>query len=92
MPLTTQFQFWVMPVRPPWGFGLVFCQQMRDEILVAMSKALASGVVEYHVGSRGLKRFTLKELQDLLIFWTNQLQAEIMGSGIIVRRGIPTDY
>jgi hypothetical protein len=65
---------------------------MIDAVLAAMSKALVSGVVEYSIGSRRLRRFTLKELQDLLLFWTNQLLAVEYGSGIICRRGVPTDY
>lgn len=67
------------------------CQEMIDQVLEAMQKALVSGVVEYKVGSRGLKRFTMKDLQDLLGFWLNQLEASIWGGSIIARRSIPTD-
>jgi hypothetical protein len=66
---------------------------MRDAVLAAMQKALASGVVEYHVGSRGLKRFTLGELQSLLTFWQNAVNDAAMGpsSAIQSRRAIPCD-
>lgn len=73
-------------IYPPW-----LCQQMIEEILVAMSKAMASGVVEYRIGSRGLRRYSLKELQDLLGFWNNMLEAANYGSSIIAKRGAPTD-
>lgn len=71
---------------PPW-----LCQQMIEEILVAMSKAMATGVVEYRIGSRQLRRYSLKELQDLLGFWNNMLDASMYGSSIIAKRGAPTD-
>jgi hypothetical protein len=69
------------------------CIQMRDSVLAAMQAALASGVVEYHVGSRGLKRFTLKELQDLLSFWQNAANDAALGpaSAIQSRRAVPCD-
>ena len=91
MPTIAPANFWIV-TRPPWGFDVETCQRMIDAVLAAMTKALASGVVEYHIGSRGLKRFTVKELQDLLLFCPNQLQAAIYGSSIICRRGVPTDY
>lgn len=67
------------------------CQEMIDQIMEAMQKALVSGVVEYKIGSRGLKRFTMKELQDLLGFWLNQLEAAVWGGSIVARRGVPCD-
>lgn len=70
----------------PW-----MCQEMIDQIMEAMQKALVSGVVEYKIGSRGLKRFTMKDLQDLLGFWLNQLEAAIYGGSVIARRACPTD-
>jgi hypothetical protein len=91
MPQPQTITFWPIPTRPIWGFPVWQCQEMIDQILAAMSKALASGVVQYNVGSRGLRRFTLKELQDLLAFWTAQLEAAMMGGAIVARRGIPTD-
>jgi hypothetical protein len=56
-----------------------------------MSKLLSTGVSEYHVGSRGVKKFTLKELQDILAWWQWQLQTAMVGSSIIAKRAIPTD-
>ena len=73
---------------------LEFCLICRDEVVEALRKAVRSGVVEYNIGSRGLKRFSLKELQDLLVFWTNAAaDAAVggMGSAIQTRRGAPTD-
>jgi hypothetical protein len=64
---------------------------MIDAILDGMRKAMATGVVEYRIGSRSLRRFTIRELQDLLGFWTNMLEAAIYGGSIIARRGCPTD-
>ena len=88
-----QRNFWEIPptggffyLTPPW-----LCQEMIDEILSAMRKALATGVVEYRIGSRGLRRFTLKELSDLLGFWKNQLESSLFGASIIAKRGVPTD-
>ena len=76
------------------GFPLEVCQAQIDAILVALNRALESGVVEYHIGSRGLKRFTLKELQDYLTFWLNRQNDAalgIAGSSIQSRRAIPCD-
>lgn len=80
--------FW-MTDRPIWKFSPEVCQLMIDQLLEAMSKALVSGVVEYRVGSRSLRRFTLKELQDLLGFWMGQLEDALMGGR--AKRGAPTD-
>lgn len=68
------------------------CQEMIVATLEAMRRALASGTVEYHIGSRGLKRFTLAELKDFLGFWNTMLDASIWGGSIVARRAIPTDY
>jgi len=81
--------FWM--VQKPWRFPPELCQEMIEQVMEAMSKALASGVVEYRVGSRSLRRFTMKELQDFLLFWTNQLEASIMGGSIVARRAAPCD-
>lgn len=67
------------------------CQEMINAALDGMRKCLASGVVEYHIGGRGLKRFTLAELKDFLGFWNNMLDASIWGGSIVARRAIPTD-
>jgi hypothetical protein len=86
--------FWETP--PISSLSLLYppalCQEMIHATLDAMRKALASGTVEYHIGSRGLKRFTLAELKDFLGFWNTMLDASIWGGSIVARRGIPTDY
>lgn len=85
--------FYPIPAYPPGGFDPELINQMINAILQAMSKAISSGVAEYHVGSRGLKRFTLKELTDLLAFWKQQeLLTANGGSSMMARRGVPTDY
>lgn len=81
--------FWPVPARSTWTYYTPeLCQHMIDAILHAMEKALQSGVAEYRVGSRGLKRFSLKELQDLLGFWTDLLEVQAGGRA---RRVCPTD-
>lgn len=83
--------FWDVDGRTFYYLTPQLCQGMIDQVLEAMQKALVSGVVEYKVGSRGLKRFTMKELQDLLGFWLNQLEAATWGGSIVARRSVPTD-
>lgn len=86
----TTLQFWILP-RPPWLFSPELCIAMIKEIQGCMVKALSTGVVEYTVGSRQVRRFTLKELQDFLAWWQWQLQTAMTGSSIVARRAIPTD-
>lgn len=83
--------FWPIP-SPPWIFSQETCYEMIAQIQTCMAKLLSTGVSEYHVGSRGVKRFTLRELQDLLAWWQWQLQTAVAGSSIIARRAVPTDY
>lgn len=82
--------FWPIP-SPPWIFSPEVCYAMIAEVQQCMTKLLETGVSEYHVGSRGVKKFTLGELQNLLAWWQWQLQTAIAGSSIIARRAIPTD-
>lgn len=79
------------PARPGFDYG--YCIMCRNEVAEAIRKAVASGVASYHVGSRGLQRFTLSELQDLLTFWTNAANDALLGvsSSIQSRRGVPCD-
>jgi hypothetical protein len=91
-PTLSAISFWPVVVNPG-GFTYEFAILCRDEVVVALRKAIAGGTVEYHVGSRGLKRFTLKELQDLLVFWNNAAADAALGvsSAIQTRRAIPCD-
>lgn len=86
----TSVNFYPVP-NGSWTYD--FCILCRDEVVAAIRKAVNSGAYEYHVGSRGLKRFTLKELQDLLAFWTNAANDAALGysSAIQTRRGVPCD-
>jgi hypothetical protein len=55
---------------------------------------MESGVVEYHVGSRGLKRFTLSDFQHAFEFWSNAANDALvagLGSAIQSRRAVPCD-
>jgi hypothetical protein len=86
--------WWPVPARPLIGWSVEFCIEQRDAVALALQRAVQSGVVEYHIGSRGLKRFSLKELQDLLVFWTNAANdaaSGLMGSAIQTRRAVPCD-
>ena len=82
--------FWLIP-KPPWIFSSDVCLKMIAQIQEGMVKAMATGVAEYTVGSRSVKRFSLRELQDLLAWWQWQLQTAMIGSSIVARRAIPTD-
>lgn len=81
----------------PAGAQLVdfqYCMARIWDAAEAIRKATISGVVEYHIGSRGLKRFTLAELQDSYAFWKNAAQdalAEGVGSSIQSRRAVLCD-
>lgn len=67
--------------------------QCKMDVAAAIQKLIAGGAVqEYHVGSRGLKRYGLKELQDLFEFWSNLADDALCGgSAIKVRRASPCD-
>ena len=88
----TTIGFWPLPVLPT-GIPYSICIVRRDEAIAAYDRALKSGVVEYHVGSRGLKRFTLKELLDAVNYWVNAANDAALGasSAIQSRRAIPCD-
>ena len=72
-----------------------YCIRAKWEVAEAIRRATASGVVEYHIGSRGLRRFDLKELRELFAFWSNAAQDAMamssMGSAIQSRRAVPCD-
>lgn len=76
---------------PPWIFSPSTCYKMIAQVQELMAKLLTTGVAEYTVGSRSVKKFTLKELQDLLAWWQWQLQTAMLGSSMVARRAIPTD-
>jgi hypothetical protein len=85
--------FWPVPAGTA-VIDLDYCLTARWEVAEAIRRATASGVVEYHVGSRGLRRFSLKELQDLYAFWSNAANdAAVAGAGSAIqsRRVIPCD-
>lgn len=85
--------FWVISIPRTGGWPYDYCIAMRDAVVAAMNKVLTSGVEEYHVGSRGLKRLSLPDLQDLLVFWVNAANDAALGitSAIQTRRGVPCD-
>lgn len=70
-----------------------YYMQCKFEVAEAIRKLVAGGAVqEYHVGSRGLKRYSLDELQNLLKFWSNLADDALSGgSAIKVRRAAPCD-
>ncbi len=82
-----------IPPTPMGGWDYDYCIYMRNLASDAIVKALNSGTYEYHVGSRGLKRFTLRELQDMLGFWSNAAADAALGtySAIQTRRAVPCD-
>jgi hypothetical protein len=88
----TDVNFWVI-TRPSGGFPYDYCILQRDATMAAINKVLTSGVEEYHVGSRGLKRLSLKDLMDYLQFWINAANDAALGysSAIQTRRGVPCD-
>lgn len=59
----------------------------------AARKALATGVQEYTIGSRQLKRLSLKDIQKGILYAQDELNALCMcyGSGMRVMTGIPRD-
>lgn len=82
--------WWPVP-RSTRGIDAATAQQMIDDIIAAMSKIINSGTSEYKIGSRGLKRLSLRELRDLLDWW-NQTKDDILsGSSIKSRRAMPID-
>jgi hypothetical protein len=62
--------------------------------IVAIQKALDSGVKEYAIGSRSLNRYELEQLLKVLQFASNAAAAvspDGTTSAIQSRRGVPTD-
>jgi hypothetical protein len=58
--------------------------------LAEIIAAAKGGVKSYHVGSRGLERYSLKDRIDALNKLA-ELPAGLVGRSIAVRRGVPTD-
>lgn len=90
-------RFWEIPGTTAGGsiaWTPVLIEEARGATLDALMKVLASGVEEYHVGSRGLKRLSLEDLRKLLDYWTNAAAA-IGPNGVVsaiqTRRGVPCD-
>jgi hypothetical protein len=67
---------------------------IADGSVTAIQKALSSGVEEYSIGSRSLKRHQLEQLLKVLQFASNA-QAALAPDGtmsaIQSRRGVPCD-
>jgi len=67
-------------------------QEMLDLTLEAIRKALSSGTQEYHIGSRGLKRYALSDLYKMLDYWREQIDdIQSGGTSIKSRRIVPCD-
>jgi len=84
------------PIPPPMPVGdwtYEFCVYARNCATKALMAALNSGVFEYHIGSRGLKRYSLKELEAVIQFWSNAAADAALGtySAIQCRRAVPCD-
>jgi hypothetical protein len=71
-----------------------YCIEAINEAAEGMRKAQSSGVVEYNIGSRGLKRYSFEEMKGFYIFWKNELQDAFLagvGSSIQTKRAVPCD-
>jgi len=85
------------PVPPPMPIGdwtYDWCIYARNCAVQAMMAIInAGGVLEYHVGSRGLKRYTLADIQAVIQFWSNAAADAALGtySAIQCRRAVPCD-
>jgi hypothetical protein len=80
---------WPPPVS---ALDYAFCIMMRDMVATAIQAALKSGVQEYHVGSRGLKRYALPDLQNMLEYWIARANDALWGgSSMKCKRGVPCD-
>jgi hypothetical protein len=79
------------PARP--GLDYNTCILCRDEAVKALRSVVNSGVSAYSVGSRGLTRLSISDLQGLIAFWTNAANDALLGfsSSIQCRRGVPCD-
>ena len=85
--------FPVPPDIPTGDWTYEYCIYARNCAAQALVAATNSGVLEYHVGSRGLKRYSLRELQDIIQFWSNAAADAALGtySAIQCRRAVPCD-
>jgi hypothetical protein len=71
-----------------------YCLEAIAEVHEALRRAASSGVVSYNVGSRGLVRYSIPDLKELLAVWKDELQNAYlagMGSSIQSRRAVPCD-
>ena len=87
-----------MPLRryPQPQFGIAsqtssIPSDAQERILDSIIRTAEGGVKSYHIGSRGLERYALKDLMDL---WASlgASQSGLTGRAIQVRRGVPTDW
>jgi hypothetical protein len=65
--------------------------EMIQLTLDAIKRALSSGTVEYQIGSRRLKRYSLADLRGILEFWIQQETIAKAGAAISSKRIIPSD-
>lgn len=75
------------------GIPLDVCIQQRDNAIAAFNNAINSSK-SYHVGSRGLERYSIQDYLDAIKFWTNAANdalAGAYGSSIQSRRAVPCD-
>jgi hypothetical protein len=89
----SSISFWPIP-EGTTPIDVEYCLRARWEVAEALRRAAASGVVEYHIGSRGLRRFDIKELRELYAFWSNAANdalTEGLGTAIQSRRATPCD-
>jgi hypothetical protein len=83
---------YVWPAPVYLALDYTYCVQMQLLVANAIKAALSSGVQEYHVGSRGLKRYTLAELQSMLDYWIARANDALWGgSSMKCKRGVPCD-
>lgn len=62
--------------------------------VVAIQKGLSSGTIEYHIGTRGARRYELEQYLKVLQFASNAAAAfgpDGSMSAIQTRRGVPCD-
>lgn len=71
-------------------FSSDISDDVQNEILQSIIDAAKGGVKAYHIGSRGLERYSLKDRIEAFNKLT-ELPGAITGMSIAVRRGVPTD-
>jgi hypothetical protein len=79
---------------PQSGYDYAYCIARRNEVATLLATLIQNGgVSQYHIGSRGLVRYSIADLQNLLVFWTNAAEDARLGvtSSIQCRRGVPCD-